>query len=110
MPLLLAIFSFLARLIGVALTFLVSFFFEYLSKRLAIVAAVVAGIAALTGAFFLAISSLIQSVAPLLPPQFNQACSLVVPDNFPALVSIVFSAHVLRFAYEWNVKVLHMKL
>lgn len=101
-----AFFAFLAELAAR----LVSSFLDHHAKRILIIAAVLAALSALVVAFYLSIVSVIQSIAAVAPPQLSLAASWVIPDNFSALVSVYLSARVLRFAYEWNVKVLQWKL
>ena len=100
----------LATFLGSLFSSLVAFFFTYMTKRLAIVVAVVIAIASVTLVFFAAVAALMNAIVAASPPFFSTAVSLVVPDNFPLIVSTVLSAHVLRWVYVWNVKVIQYRL
>lgn len=100
----------LGTLIGSLLTGLITFFANYLTKRLAIIAAVVVSIGVVTAAFFVAILALMSSVVAVAPPYLTLAVSLIVPANLPFVISIWLSARLLRWAYEWNVKVIQFRL
>lgn len=88
----------------------VSVVFEVLTRKLLLIGAVLTALASLVGAFYFAISSVISSISVSAPPMLSQAASLVVPDNFISLVTIQITARLIRFAYEWNVKVLQWRL
>lgn len=106
MPLLLWLASFL----GSIFSSVVAFFFQYMTRKLAITAAVIAAIGVLTVAFFAAVYSLISGLVVHAPDFIIVAASWVVPDNVPALISISLTARALRWAYEWNIKALQMRL
>lgn len=106
MPVLLWLASFLVSLFTSA----VSFFMQYVTRRLAIIAAVVAAIGALTTAFFGTMYFLMSQIASVAPDFVVHAYSLCVPSNFPLLFSIWISARLARWVYEWNVKVVQMRL
>lgn len=96
--------------IGSLFTRSVSVALEYSAKRLIIIASVVALMGSFVAAFFFAIKTTIDSIALVAPPALNTAASLCVPDNLPMIVSLQLTARLLRFAYEWNVKVLQWRL
>lgn len=104
------LFLWLGTLLGTLLTSVVTFFFSYMTKRLLIIAAVVVAIAAVTVAFFAAVYTLMATVIAASPPFFSMACSLVLPENFPFILSVWLSARLLRWVYEWNVKVIQYRL
>lgn len=106
MPLILWLASLLGSLFGA----LIEFFAKYLTKKLAVVAAVVAAIAALTSGFFIAIYTLVSSIAYVLPPEVSMGLSLVIPSNAYGCSAAILSAHVFRWAYDWNVKVIQYRL
>lgn len=101
---------YIATLIAGLFGGLFSFFSQYLTKRFALVAVVLTVIAGFVSAFFVAIVGLIGVLQTSVPPEISAAASLVVPDNVPLLVSTALSARVLRWAYEWNVKVIQWRL
>lgn len=107
MPLILV---WLANLLGTIFSVLIGFFLQIFTKRLALVAIVIAGIASLVVVFFAAILGLVNVLSPSMPAFVIQGASLFIPDNATLILSTVMTARVLRFAYEWNVKFLQMKL
>jgi hypothetical protein len=104
------LFLWLATLLGALFTSLIQFFMNYMTKRLAIVAAVLAVISTLTFGFFEAIVGLVNSIAVALPPQAAMGLSLVIPSNAPLCISSILTAHLIRWVYEWNVKVIQLRL
>jgi len=102
--------TFIATFISQMVTTLFTSWLQVATKRFFIIAAVLAAMATFVAGFFVAITSAINSIASVSPPLLNQAASLVVPDNFITLVTIQITARLLRFAYEWNVKVLQWRL
>jgi len=81
-----------------------------LTNKLAIVALVVTAIGAVTVAFFAALLALINTLAYALPNEFAIGLSFVVPANAPLCVGAIATAHVVRWVYEWNVKVIQYRL
>lgn len=110
LPLVIAGIPWLAGLIGGLFTAAVTFFTTYLSKRLAVTLVGVAAIAALTTAFATAISASISGLSIAAPAELTIALSWVVPTNFQSCASACLSARVLRWVYEWNVKIVQLKL
>ncbi len=104
------LFFWLASFLGSVFSALVTFFMSYLSKRIAIVLAVISAIAALTTAFFIAIYALVSTMVAVAPAFVVQAWSLLVPDNLPALVAACLTARVMRWVYDWNVRVIQFRL
>lgn len=102
--------TFIATFLSQLVTTLFTSWLQVATKRFFIIAAVLAAMATFVAAFFVAISATINSIAMASPPALNQAASLVVPDNFVTLVTIQITARLIRFAYEWNVKVLQWRL
>jgi len=102
--------TFLATFLSQIFTTLFTSWLQVVSKKFIIIAAVLAGMATIVAAFYVAIRATIDSIAMVSPPFLNQAASLVVPDNFVTLVTIQISVRLIRFAYEWNVKVLQWRL
>lgn len=102
--------TFIATFLSQILTTLFTSWLQVVSKKFIIIAAVLAGMATIVAAFYIAIRATIDSISMVSPPYLNQAISLVVPDNFITLVTIQITARLIRFAYEWNVKVLQWRL
>lgn len=99
----------LAGLLGGLFSSLLSFFTQYLSRRLAIVLLVIAALIALTTAFFVAIGALISGLTVVMPGFVSLGLGHIWPPNMQACIAAIASGHVLRFAYEWNVRAARMK-
>lgn len=80
------------------------------TKRLLIIAAVVSVVGGFTAVFYQGMLAALNSVSNITPSFLNQAAGLVIPDNVPALISILVSARITRWVYEWNVKVAQWRL
>lgn len=100
----------LAGVIAGLFTAIVSFFLKYFSKRLSVVLVGIAFIATLTTTFLAAISSLLSGLAYAMPSEVSTIINWVVPNNLSLCVSAIVTAHVLRWVYEWNVKIVQLKL
>jgi hypothetical protein len=101
---------YIAGLLGGLFTSLVSFVALYLTKRLALVVVAVGIMLAVTVTFWSACDALIAGIQVTAPHEINQAIALILPDNFRNCFSAVMSAHFLRWVYEWNVKIIQLKL
>ncbi|OEE69469.1 DUF5455 family protein [Vibrio genomosp. F6] len=62
----------------------------------------VALLAAVTGAGILGIVTIGDLVTFYAPPQFNQAMSLVVPDNSTFSLGTIIAAKIARWVYTWQ--------
>lgn len=100
----------LAAVLGGLFTKLVEFFGSYLTKRLAIIVAVLAAITTVVTGFLAAIRMAIESISVITPPFLNDVAGLVIPENVPVLISILISARITRWAYDWNVRVIQWRL
>lgn len=100
----------LASILSGLFASLITFFAQYLTKRLAIVVAVVAALSALTLAFFAGIVAIINGLSSISPPMLSQAMGMIYPENLNLIVASIFSARVARWVYEWNVKVIQFRL
>lgn len=100
----------LAGVIGGLFSAIVSFALKYFSKRLAVVVVGIAFIATLTTAFLAAVSTLVASLTYAMPSEVALIINWVVPNNLSLCISAIITAHVLRWVYEWNVKIVQLKL
>ena len=100
----------LAGVIGGIFSALVTFLTSIVTKRIAIITVGLGVLTALTTAFGLALHGLTSGLSSALPYQFSVAVSWVIPNNFVACASACISARVLRWVYEWNVKIVQLKL
>ena len=111
MPLpLLAGIPWLAGVIGAFFVAMFTWLVQFVTKKIALVLAVVSVIALVTTTFFAAIHSVIAALSFVSPPFLSTAVSWVVPDNFTACVSAILTAHLLKWAYAWQVRILQYKL
>lgn len=100
----------LASLLGGFFASLFSFFATYVTKRVAIVAAAVIIIGTLTVGLFTALELLVDALTFVLPAEFTGMAGHFVPPIAPACVTAHTTARLLRFAYDWNVRVIQYKL
>lgn len=100
----------LAAWLGSLFTSLVSFFAVVITKRVAIIAAVLTAVISVTAAFVAAMQGLFTAISYAAPAEINLAWGWLVPDNLDNCIAAVIAGHLLRWAYDWNVKVLQMKL
>jgi hypothetical protein len=101
---------FLASVIGGFFAAIVAYFAKFVSKRVAVLLVGIGFLVAATLAFISLIEGLMSSVAIITPPWLSLAAQLVVPDNLSTCVSVLVTARIARWAYEWNVKIIQMKL
>lgn len=99
----------LAGLVANAFAALLVFFGKFFTARLAAVAAMIVAALALTAAFYVAIAGVIGLISPIAPPFFSDALGMFLPSNAKACISAIFSAFVLRWLYDWQVKILSWK-
>ncbi|GHD52508.1 hypothetical protein SAMN05216429_106128 [Marinobacter persicus] len=98
----------LAGILGTALTGLIAFFGKFLTKKLAIVAAVITAAVSLTGAFLVTIEGIMAGIYYAMPTTGNWFAFL--PGNFSACVSAIVTAEIVRWVYDWNIKIIQWKL
>lgn len=87
-----------------------TWFVQFFTVRISIVLAAIVLIGAFTTTFLLAINALIDGLSVSLPREFSTAVSYVVPSNCSACIAAIVAAHLLRFLYSWQVKILQYKL
>ena len=100
----------LASWLGSLLASLVSFFAVFLTKRIAIVVAVITAAAVLTGAFVAALQGLMIGIASATPTWLALGWGWLGPDNIDECAAAIISAHILRWVYYWNIKIIQYKL
>ncbi len=98
--------SWLGGVIASLVVAAITWFFQYAAKRILIATAMVAALSALTAAFWVAISAALGAISIATPSYFTQAVGLVLPSNTPACFAAIASAHVLKWVYDWQVKLL----
>lgn len=98
----------LATAIGGFLTTTIAFFASFLTRRFAIIAAVITVVVSLTVAFIATIEGLIAGINYVSPDMAGVFA--IVPGNFSACLSVIVTAKMLKWAYSWNVTLAQMKL
>lgn len=99
----------LAGYLGSIFTAIVAFLSTWLTRRVAVVLAAVAAIGTVFTAFYSAILALYSSIAvgfPVVPTYFG--CFL--PTNIDECLSVILTAMLLRWVYDWQVKIIQLKL
>lgn len=100
----------LAGLIGGLFTSAFTFFAQYMTKRFAIIAASVVAIVTLTTTLFNGLYGLVGTLNLVLPPEIVGIAGHVMPTNGLACVTVLLSAKMARYAYDWNIKIIQYKL
>jgi hypothetical protein len=109
-PLVLAGIPWLAGILGGVFSSLFGYFVQFATKRIAIVGAAVVVIVALTAGLFTALEALVAGLSLVVPPELSAATGLLLPANITSCAAIIATAHLLRFAYEWNIRIIQYKL
>lgn len=99
----------LASLIGSVIAGLMQFFAKYFSKKIAVILAAITAVVAVTGVFVVTIEGMFAAIEYAAPPELSNVF-LMVPSNFSACVGTIIGAKIIRWAYEWNVKIIQWKL
>ena len=100
----------LGTLLASAFGTLFTWFVTFMTKRLAIVTAAILVIVALTSALWATIEGSLAALSLALPNEFSAALGMILPSNASTCISIIISAHMLRYAYEWNIRIVQYKL
>ena len=99
---------FLASAVGTALAALIGFFGKWLTKKFAVLAAVLTATVAFTAAFLGAIEGLLAGINYAMPSLGSWFTFL--PSNLSACVGTILAAEVMRWVYDWNVRIIQWKL
>lgn len=100
----------LAAWIGSLVTSIASFFAQWLSKRVAMVAAAVVAISAFTITMIASIQALYAGIAYAAPSWLVIGWGWLVPDNADNCMAAYITAITVRWAYDWNTRVIQYKL
>lgn len=106
MPIMLAGLAAIGRILWSIAPWLVEFFAKWMTRRVAIAAAVVSAFLVLTTAFYAAIYALVAGIAVVAPPYFSQACGLMLPSNTYGCLSAILATYVARWVYDLQLRVL----
>lgn len=100
----------LAGYLGTMLFGIASWLGAFLTKRIAILVAIISMVTALTAAFVVLIETAISALSVSMPPYLLIGASWVWPANANACIAAIISAYVARWVYEWNIKIIQYKL
>tara|TARA_B110000977_G_scaffold172358_1_gene224693 strand:+ start:126 stop:464 length:339 start_codon:yes stop_codon:yes gene_type:complete len=100
----------LAGIIMTAFSGIFAWFLTFMTKRFAIAAAAITLIVSLTAGLFAAVSGLLAGISLAVPPDMLTMSGILLPNNLEASFSICISTRLLKYAYDWNVKFIEMKL
>lgn len=93
----------LAGIVVMIFTNLMEFFLKVVSKKVAIAVAAATVLVTLTGAFMAAAWALVTAIVQSAPAEYALASQMFIPSNVGACMGAIASAHVLRYAYDWQV-------
>lgn len=98
----------LAAVLGSLFMTVVTFLATYVTKRIAIIVAAMLALSILTAAFI----GLIEGLTSAFSYQFPGigGLGMVIPADFPALLSAYIAARIAFWVYSWNIKIIQMKL
>lgn len=99
----------LAGFLGTMFTSIVGYLVQFVTMRLARVAAAIALLTIVTTAFFAALKAVMETVYVLTPP-WVEAAFYFLPDNSLVCVSAYYTALTLRWSYDWTTKIVQLKL
>ncbi|MFK5891205.1 MAG: DUF5455 family protein [Flavobacteriaceae bacterium] len=100
----------LAAYLGNLLFGIAAWFGTFLTKRIAILVAIIAMVTTLTAAFVVLIESAIAALSVSMPANLLIGASWVWPSNANACIAAIIAAYVARWVYEWNIKIIQYKL
>lgn len=100
----------LAGILGSLFAGLITFFANFLTKKLALTAAFVTASLALFGVFFSVCWSAMQGIIYASPPELSDALRFFVPSNAPACLGAMLTVNVARWVYDWNTRVIQFRL
>jgi hypothetical protein len=98
----------IAALLGGIVVSLIGFFAKWMTKRIAVIAAAVVALTAVTATFVGVIEGLIAGIS-YTAPDFS-GVFLILPNNFSACISAMIAARVAYWVYAWNTAIIQMKL
>ena len=100
----------LAGVVGYFFSKTFEFFLNHFTRRIALVVAGVAVLLTITATFFAAIQVLIAGLAVAMPPEVVLGAGMFIPGNADECMTAVITAHVIRYAYAWQYRIVQYKL
>jgi len=93
----------LAAFIGGLFSGLIEWFAKFFTKKVAFQFAVVASILSITAVFSAVIWGLYAAIEVAAPVGVSCGIGLIVPFNAVPAVSVILSARIIRWVYEWKI-------
>ncbi len=109
MPVLLGL-PWLAGILISGFTSLVTFLGTYLTKRIAVITAVVGSLVALLATFTLAANSAISSVLVSYPTGSLAYGLAMLPSNTDVCIAAIATVRIAGYAYNWGSKIVQLRL
>ena len=100
----------LAGYLGTLLFGIASWLGAFLTKRIAIVVAVIVFVTGITVAFIAAMQAAITALSYAIPSEIMTGVSWIWPDNANACIAAMISTKIAIWVYEWNIKIIQYKL
>lgn len=100
----------LGTFLGGVITWLATFFAGFITKKFAVVLAVVAVIAGLTGALIISLNTLMQTLTVSFPGGWFETGFSVLPENTNLCASTYFSAKLAKWVYDTHIETIKLAL
>lgn len=91
----------LAAFLGSAFGIILDFFLKYFTRKVAMIAAMITAITALTAGLLIAFTGILAAIA-VSTPEWISNMAAFVPGNAKACLSAYASAAILKWTYDWN--------
>lgn len=82
----------------------------WLTKRIAILIAVIGMVVTLTAGIIFSLESAISVLSQAIPNNILIGASWVWPSNANVCIAAIGSAKIAKWVYEWNIKIIQYKL
>lgn len=100
----------LGTFLGGVITWLASFFAGFIAKKFALVLAMIAVIAGLTGALIITLNNLMNAITISFPGGWFETGMSVLPDNTNLCASTYFSAKLAKWVYDTHIETIKLAL
>ncbi|OBU27114.1 hypothetical protein C0Z01_15135 [Photobacterium kishitanii] len=91
----------IAALFSIA-TSIFTFFLKFFTRRVITNLVIVSMITASAVLAYTAIESLLLTIKFYVPPEVSVGLAIIAPTNFTACASVLFSARLIRWVWEWK--------
>ncbi|SMY33883.1 hypothetical protein PMAL9190_01342 [Photobacterium malacitanum] len=88
-------------------TSIFTFFLKFFTRRVAMNLVIVSMITGSAVLAYTAIESLLFTIKFFVPPEVSVGLAIIAPTNFTACASVIFSARLIRWVWEWKAWVVH---